>query len=114
MPGPFVVALAAIPWPTILRQAPALLAAADALLARVRRRSVEQAAATDVQALRARIAELEQQQQAAADLVKQLTDQINAVAVAAQASEARVRQSLMLAAVGVGVGLVACLLTWWR
>lgn len=114
MPGPLVSALAAIPWPMILKQAPALLAAADALLASSRRRSVELTAPTDVQALRERIAELEQHQQAYADLVKQLADHINAVAVAAQASSVRARQSFMLATVGVGFGLVACLLAWLR
>jgi len=114
MPGPLVSALAAIPWRMILTQSPALLAAADALLASSRRRSVELTAATDVQALRERIAELEQHQQAYADLVKQLADHINAVAIAAQASSVRVRQSLMLATVGVGLGLVACILAWLR
>ena len=89
-----------------------LLKAADALLARSRHRSVEHTATTDVQALRARIAELEQQQQAFADVVKQLADHINAVAVAAEASSRRSRQSFLVATVGVGLGLVACLLAW--
>lgn len=114
MPGPFVSALAAIPWPVILRQAPILLKAADALLASSRRRSAHDTAATDLQALRARIAELEQQQQAYADVVKQLADHINAITVAAQASSLRSRQSFVVATVGVGLGLVACLLAWLR
>ena len=98
----------------ILKQASALLAAADALLARSRRRSVERSAATDLEALRQRIAELEQLQQADADVVKQLADQMSAVALAAQASSVRTRLAVMLAMVGIGVGLVACLLALWR
>lgn len=114
MPGPFVSALAAIPWPLILKQGPTLLKAADALLATSRRRSVELTTASDVQALRHRLAELEEQQEAYAALVKQLTDHLNAVTVAAQASAVRARQSLILAAVGVVLALLACLLAFLR
>jgi hypothetical protein len=111
MPGPLAW-LAAISWPMVLKQAPAVLAAADAMLERSRRRSGEHLASTDVEALRQRIAELEQQQQAAAVVVKQLADHIDVVTLAAQASSVRTRQALILATVGVVVGLVACLLAW--
>jgi len=113
MPIPLLSALAAIPWPTILKQAPALLAAADVLLARSRGRSAF-ADATDVQALRQRIVELETNQQAYADLVKQLADHVTAVAAAAQASAVRVRQSLILATAALGLAVIACLLAWFR
>ena len=115
MPGPLVSALAKIPWPLILKQGPSLLAAAEALVTNSRRRSVElTAAANDFQALRHRLSELEEHQQANAALVKQLTDQINAVTVAAQASAVRARQSLILGAAGVALGLVACLVALLR
>jgi hypothetical protein len=113
MPGPFVAALTALPWPTILKQAPALLAAADALIARSRR-PVAPTAATDLEALRQRIAELEAQQQADVELVKQLAAQLTAIAVAAEATSVRVRQCFVLAAAGVALGLIACLLLWLR
>src|SRR5258706_8625945 len=101
MPGPLVFSLAAIPWPMLLEQAPALWAAANALLQRSRRKPSDATAATDVQALRERIAELEQHQQDFADLVKRLADQGNALAAASQASAIRARRSLIVATVAV-------------
>jgi hypothetical protein len=106
-------ALASISWQAILKQAPALLAAADVLIARSRR-PVAPTAATDVEALRQRIAELEIHQQAYADLVKQFADHINAVALAAEASSLRLRQCFAIATAGVCLGLLACVLVWLR
>jgi len=114
VPGPFVSALAAIPWPTILKQAPALLAAADALIARSGRRPVAPTAETNIETLRQRVADLEAQQQSYADLVRQLADQLGAITVAAEASSVRVRQCFVLAAAAVGLGLLACFLVWLR
>ena len=114
MSKPFLSALAAIPWPAILKQAPALMAAADVLLARSRSRPAAFAGADDVQALRQRIVELEVNQQAYADLIKQLTDHMTAVAAAAQVSAARVRQSFVVATAALGVGVFACLLAWFK
>jgi hypothetical protein len=101
-------------WPMILKQAPALLAAADELLARSRRRSTASTVADDAHALRQRIAELEQQQQANADLVRQLTNQINALTVAAEGTAEKASRALILAGVGVGLGIVASLVAWLR
>jgi len=112
MAGPFVSVLAAS-WPAILKQAPALLAAAEVLMAKSRR-PVAPTADSDVEALRQRIVELETHQQAYADLVKQFADHITAVAVAAQASSLRVRQCFALATAGVCLGLLACVLVWLR
>ena len=102
------------PWLTILKNAPAILAAADALLAHSRRRSANVGATNDVPALRKRIAELEEQQRAAADLVKQMADQVTAMTVAAQQTAARARQAYVLAIVGIAAGLVAGLVAWLR
>lgn len=104
--------LKAIPWATILRQAPTVLAAADALLANSRRRTA--AAATDDQALRQRLDHLEELQRANADLVRQLADQVSALAVAAQVNAARVRLAVTLGVIGVSLALMACLLAWFR
>jgi hypothetical protein len=104
--------LAAIPWSTILKASPALLAAADALIGKTPRKPATPTAAADVDTLRQRIAELEAQQQAYADVLKQLARVI--MIAAAEASSARVRQSLILAAAGVGLGLIACLLALFR
>jgi hypothetical protein len=106
MRSPFASALAAIPWSRLLKDAPALLVAADALLAKSRRQAT-QPAGNDLEALRQRIAELEAHQRANADLVKQLADHINAVGLAAEASSARVRQTFYLAIAACGVALIA-------
>ena len=113
MPDRLVSALASISWQAIVKQAPALLAAAEVLMAKSRR-PVAPTAATDVEALRQRIAELEMHQQAYADLVKQFADHINAVAVAAQASSLRLQRCFAVATAGVCLGLLACVLVWLR
>ena len=114
MRGPFASVLAAIPWSAILKQSPALLAAADALIGKTHRKPSTPTAAADIDTLRHRVAELEAQQQAYADLVKQLADHVTAIAAAAEVSAARVRQSLMLGAAGVGLGLIAMLLALFK
>ena len=85
-----------IPWVAILKHAPTILAAADALRARVkaadsgdRTRSVDQ-----------RLAELEGESRAAAQLTQDMAQQINALALA-HASTAR------QARLAVGLGVVA-------
>jgi hypothetical protein len=101
-------------WPMILKQAPALLAAADQLLLSSRRRSAATTAENDAHALRQRIADLEQQQHAHADLVRQLTTQINALTVAAEATAGKASRAFILASVGVALGFVASLVAWLR
>lgn len=114
MAVPLVSALAAIPWSLILKQAPRLLAVADALLTSSKRRSAELTAATDVQGLRLRVVELEKEQEGLAALVKELTELVNAVTLAAQVSAVRARQALVLGAVGVGLGLAAAAMALLR
>lgn len=101
-------------WTTILKQAPALIAAADALLVRTRQASAPGSAAGDLQALRQRVAEIEGQQRAQADLDKQLADQINALVAAAQAAAATARQALLVAGIGTLLAVVAILLAFLR
>ena len=97
-------------WTTILKQAPVLIAAADALLARSRAAPAAAAPADDAPVLRRRIAALEQQQQAQADLVKQLAEQVAALTIAAQAGAARARQATLVGSAGLGLALVAAVL----
>ena len=104
----------ALPWPLILKQAPALLSAAGDLLMRSRRWSADIATAKDLDALRHRCAELARDQQAYAELVKQLTDQLSAIAEVAQATAARSRRCAMLGTAGLAVGLVACAIALLR
>lgn len=97
-------------WTVILKQAPALLAAADALLARSRQASTAANVTQDAQALRQQLAELYQQQQAQTDLIKALADQTAAVALAAQATAGRARTALIVGSAGLGVAILAVLL----
>ena len=63
---------------------------------------------------RDRVAELAKDQQAYAALVKELTDQLNAVTEVAHATAARARLAVIFAAAGVGLGLLACVLALLR
>jgi hypothetical protein len=107
--------MAGIPWGTILKNAPTLLAAADALLAQTRRRAPAATEVTgDLQALRRRVAELDEQQRAAAELVKRLADEVNAMAMAAEASSTRLRHAYVMAIAGIILGVAGCLLALVR
>ncbi len=102
------------PWQLILKQAPHLMTAAAEQLAISRRRSAEITAPNDVRALRDRVAELANDQQAYVALVKELTEQLNAIAEVAHATADRARLAVILAAAGVGLGLLACVLALLR
>ena len=105
--------MAGIPWATIIKSAPALLAAADALLLQTRRRNVTEVSG-DLNALRQRVAELDEQQRASAELVKQLAAQVSAMAQAAQGSAAILRRAYMIAIAGTVLGAIGCLLAIFR
>ena len=105
MPG----ALSAIA--ALLRQAPVILAAADALVSRTRR---PQVTTDDLNGLRQRIAELEQHQQANATLAKDLADATTALATAVQANAAKARQAFVIAIVAVLLAASALLVALLR
>jgi hypothetical protein len=98
----------------ILKNAPTLLAAADALLAQTKRRTPPAEVAGDLHAVRRRVAELDEQQRASVELVKRLADQVNAMAVAAEASSARLRHAYVMAIAGIILGVTGCLLAVLR
>jgi hypothetical protein len=105
MPGAFS-AIAAI-----LRQAPVILAAADALVSRTRRPQITN---EDLDGLKRRIFELEQHQQANAALAKDLADATTALATAAQATAAKARQAFVLAVVALVIAASALLIALLR
>jgi hypothetical protein len=106
--------LARLPWGTILEGTAALLKRANDL--RVSRTEPPVAAppASDVEALRQRVAEFEKQQRADAELIQQLATEIAAIAAAAHATAARARRAYLLALAGLALGLVGTLLAWFR
>jgi hypothetical protein len=104
----------ALPWQLILNQAPALLLAAGDLLRRSRRSPADIATAQDLNALRDRCAELARDQQAYAELVKQLTEQLNAITEVTQATATSARRSMIVGVAGVALGVVACAIALLR
>jgi hypothetical protein len=104
----------AVPWQLILKQAPLLMSTAGDLFMKSRSWSAGITTAKDLNALRDRCAELAKDQQGSAELVKQLTEQLNAVTEIAHATAARSRRNTILGFVGVAVGLVACALAVLR
>jgi len=87
-----------------------LLTAAGDLLLKSQKWSGNIATANDLNALRERCAELAKDQQAYAELVKQLTEQLSAVSAATQATAARARRSSIIAVVAIVIGVAACVL----
>jgi hypothetical protein len=97
-----------IPWVAILKHAPTLLAAADALRARVkaadagdRTRSVDQ-----------RLAEMEDESRAAAQLSQDMARQINALALAHQSTARQARLAVGLGLAGLVLGIASVILAW--
>jgi uncharacterized protein involved in exopolysaccharide biosynthesis len=101
-------------WAKIIRDARPLLEMANKLLPNIRRTSSDSAMATDVQVLRQRLSDLEHTQQEAAKLLTQLTDHVQSITLAAQASATLARRTLLLAVVSGVLGIVACVLAALR
>jgi uncharacterized coiled-coil protein SlyX len=101
MPVPWLLALKAIPWGTIVANAPSILRSADALVSNTRARP-DVASRNDIRALADRIAMLEQRDAETAELLTRLSAQVAALTTAGEVLEARVRW-LLVAAVGAAV-----------
>ena len=81
-----------IPWATILKHAPAILAAADGLLNRVRASD----AGDRTRSVDARLAELEDDSRASAQLTQDMAQQINALTLAHESAARKARRGLAL------------------
>ncbi len=92
-----------IPWAAILKHAPTILATADALRARVK--------ATDAgdrtRNVETRLAELEADTRAAAQLTQDIAQQINALAAAHASAARQARAALMLGIAAVVLAIAA-------
>ena len=104
---PWLFALRAIPWDTILANAPSILRSADELVSKTIRRP-DAASRSDIQALADRIALLEQRDRETAELLTRATAQVAALTTAVEVLEARIRW-LLVAAVGTSVLSLAAL-----
>jgi hypothetical protein len=104
---PWLVALKVIPWGPLLANAPSILRSANALRSRAQARSDDATPAGDDQALRARLAALEQRDRETADVIAQLTAQVDALTTATEVLEARARWLLVIAVASLAMAALA-------
>ena len=101
------LALKAIPWDTILANAPSILRSADALLSETKARPPA-ASRNDIQALADRVAVLEQRDRETAELLTRVSTQVAALTVAVEVLEARARWLLAVAIAASAMSVLAC------
>ena len=105
---PWRLALKAIPWDTILANAPAILRSTEALLSETKVRRPAATSRNDIQALAARVAVLEQRDRETAELLTRISTQVAALTTAGQVLQARARWLLVVAIVSLLISVVAC------
>src|SRR5687767_8637855 len=106
---PWFLALKAIPWDTILANAPAILRSTEALLSETKaRRPPAAASRNDIQALADRVAVLEQRDRETAELLTRVSAQVVALTTAGEVLEARARWLLVVAIAASVISLLAC------
>jgi len=104
---PWLLALKAIPWDTILANAPSILRSADTLVSKTMLRP-DAASRSDVQALAERVALLEQRDSETAELLTRVSTQVAALTTAVEVLEARTRWLLVAAIAASVLSAVAC------
>jgi hypothetical protein len=105
---PWLLALRAIPWDTILANAPGILRSADALLSETKGRPPAAASKNDIQDLASRVAVLEQRDRETAELLTRVSTQVAALTTAVEVLEARARWLLVVAIAASVMSVVAC------
>jgi hypothetical protein len=105
---PWILALRAIPWDTILANAPGILRSADALLSETKVRPPAAASRNDIQALVDRVAVLEQRDRETAELLTRISTQVSALTIAVEVLEARARWLLVVAIAMSVMSVLAC------
>jgi hypothetical protein len=95
-----------IPWAAILKHAPTILAAADSLLTRARANDAgDRTRGVDV-----RLAELEDEPRAAAQLTQNIAQQINALTLAHESAARTARQGLALGIAAIVLAIAAVII----
>lgn len=107
MPINWLAAAKVVPWMEILKQAPALVSAADRLLSKAKSGGEKVEATSEVDALRQRVAALEARDQENALLVKQLVEQVERLTEVFQILGARQRVLYWITAISALVAVVA-------
>jgi hypothetical protein len=104
----WLLALKAIPWDTILANAPTILRSTEALLSETKVRPPAAASRNDIQALADRVAVLEQRDRETAELLKRISTQVAALTTASEVLEARARWLLVVAIAASLMSVLAC------
>lgn len=105
---PWLLALKAIPWDTILANAPVILRSTEALLSETKVRPPAAASRNDIQALADRVAVLEQRDRETAELLTRISTQVAALTTAGEVLEARARWLLAVAIAASLMSVLAC------
>ena len=105
---PWLLALKAIPWDTIMANAPAILRSTEALLSETKVRPPAAASRNDMQALADRVAVLEQRDRETAELLTRISTQVAALTTAGEVLEARARWLLVVAIAASLMSVLAC------
>lgn len=103
----WLAVLKVVPWSTVLNQAPGVVEAANKLLTNSKRKKAELNTTNELEALRNRIAALEEQDQADAAVIKQLADEAANIAAATHIIAVRVRAAVLFAAAAILVAILA-------
>jgi hypothetical protein len=103
----WLLALKAIPWDTILANAPAILRSTEALLSETKVRPPA-AARNDIQALADRVAQLEQRDRETAELLSRISTQVAALTTAGEVLQARARWLMVVAIAALLTSALAC------
>jgi len=112
MPGPWFTTLISIPWAELLKQAPAIVKAAETLLSGTRIKQKAPTTADELAALKDRVTALESHDVEDAKLVKQLAEQLEMLTFSTRIMAMRLKLAIGLAAFGIFTGLgtaVLCL-----
>ena len=106
---PWLLALKAIPWGTLLANAPSIARSANALVSKTRGRP-DAASRNDLHALADRVAALEQRDQDTAELLTRVTAQLEALTATGEVLQARAQWLLVVAIAASVVAVVAVVL----
>lgn len=108
---PWLLALKAIPWDTILANVPTIVRSAETLVSSTRAQPAASAAAREaIHVLTDRVAVLEQRDRDTAALLAQATSQIAALTTATEVLEARLRWVVVLGSMASVIALLAVIL----
>jgi hypothetical protein len=107
MPGPLFSVLTAIPWSAILKNAPAIVKAANEMLTGTKKKTPTISTADELSAIKFRLDALESHDRDDAELVKKLADQLEILTFSTRILAGRLKLLVWLVGAGLLAGLAA-------